>query len=146
MAALRQQHQLNLSGEGLRKRYFDKVLARCEAVTDIPAVWFSHELLAAYPDARVILNRRRDVKDWKRSFAETVLPLMQSWEYWWTSVFDAELFWGMAITLHCHGVELFEGDFERNGERRYVEHYEGLERELERQGRKFLRWGVEDGW
>lgn len=122
------------------------MLGDCEATTDIPTVWFSHELLAAYPDAKVVLNRRNDVKAWKKSFQASVLPILENWEYWLHSWFDAELFWGLWLSRHLHLSWLFEGDFENTAERVYEEYYENLEKELERNGRDFLRWGVEDGW
>ncbi|KAF5683746.1 hypothetical protein FCIRC_4254 [Fusarium circinatum] len=43
---------------------FDSFLANCEAVTDGPANVFGEELLSYYPNAKVILNRRRDVDAW----------------------------------------------------------------------------------
>ena len=49
------------SGEAVN---FESVLATCEAVTDGPANIFGEELMAYYPDAKVILNRRRDIEAW----------------------------------------------------------------------------------
>lgn len=71
--------------EVLRERYFDRLLGDMEASTDVPTVWFAPELLQAYPDAKVILNSRRDIKAWKESFRASVLPMMQSWPYWLAS-------------------------------------------------------------
>jgi hypothetical protein len=36
-----------------------------QAVTDMPAAYFAEELIAAYPDAKVILTVR-NVDDWHR--------------------------------------------------------------------------------
>lgn len=130
----------------LRSEFFDRVLGDVEATTDIPSVWFAEELLSAYPDARVILNRRTDVGAWKTSFRDSVLPVLQSWEYWFWSWFDAELFWLMSLTYHMHTRKLFEGDFEANAADTYRRHYENLERELEEAKRPYLKWSVEDGW
>ena len=134
------------SPEILRERYFDRLLGDMEATTDVPSVWFATELLQAYPDARVILNRRRDLQAWKKSFRASVLPMMQSWHYWFASWFNAELFWGVWLTDMGHRQLLFRGDFEKNAERAYLNHYEGLEQMLKANDREYLDWSVEDGW
>lgn len=135
-----------LSAEVLRSEYFDRVLGDCDASTDVPPAWFAAELLAAYPTAKVVLNRRRDVAAWKESFRKAVLPFMQSWSYWWASWFNAELFWINLLTYEMHGKCLFKGDFEKNAEVAYVRHYENLEKIMRQQGREWLDWSVEEGW
>ena len=134
------------SPEVLRTKYFDRVLGDCDATTDIPPAWFAEELLAAYPDAKVVLNRRRDVKAWKTSFRESVLPFMQSWSHWFAGWFEAEIFWTVALTNELHGQYLFRGDFEANAERAYTDHYGKLERILQDGNRPYLDWSVEEGW
>ena len=42
------------------------------AITDLPAARFAPELIAAYPNAKVILNKRDDADAWYRSFDETM--------------------------------------------------------------------------
>ena len=42
------------------------------ATTDFPACVFYKELMAAYPDAKVILSARRSGKIWSKSFANTI--------------------------------------------------------------------------
>ncbi|KAJ5713510.1 uncharacterized protein N7483_010691 [Penicillium malachiteum] len=134
------------SSEILRERYFDRVLADKVALTDVPPVWFAPELLQAYPEALVILNRRRDIQDWKCSFRDSILPMMQSWKYWLASWFEAELFWGVWLTRLGHDEFLFKGDFEAHAEKAYIGHYENLEKILEAEGRAYLDWSVEDDW
>ena len=124
---------------------FDAVLGDCLAVTDIPAVMFGSELLRAYPDAKVILNRRSDVKQWKESFRSTTYAAEQSWLMWLLSFFNAELFWMERIFIMIID-SLFHGDFERNAEEVYAKHYEDLEATLDSNAREYLRWEVEHGW
>ncbi|KAH7028127.1 uncharacterized protein B0I36DRAFT_293064 [Microdochium trichocladiopsis] len=50
---------------------WDTVLAGYAAVTDVPAICFADELLAAYPDAKVVLVQR-DTEKWFRSFDDNV--------------------------------------------------------------------------
>jgi len=71
---------------------FDSVLGHCEAVTDGPANVFGEELMAYYPAAKVVLNRRRDIDAWHKSMKATALavfgPIM--WTFSW---FDTSLWW-----------------------------------------------------
>lgn len=129
----------------LQRDYFDRVLADKEVTTDVPAAWFAIELVQAYPEALVVLNRRRDVGAWKRNFRASVLPIMQSWKYWLGGWFNAELFLGVWLTDMGHDKFLFRGDFEGNAEKAYTQHYEELEKILQKDGRKYLDWSVEDG-
>lgn len=132
--------------EILRRDYFDRILADKEATTDVPAAWFAPELIQAYPEALVVLNRRRDLGAWKDSFRASVLPMMQSWKYWLGGWFNAELFWGVWLTDMGHDKFLFRGDFEANAEKAYTDHYESLEKLLQKEDRKYLDWSVQDGW
>ncbi|CAK4033096.1 Hypothetical predicted protein [Lecanosticta acicola] len=131
----------------LRREYFDRLLYDCEATTDIPSVWFAHELMAAYPQAKVILNRRQDVKAWKASFRGSVLPMLRGWDWYVWSFFDRDLFWSLWLSRSQHGrISLGPGDFEQHAEATYVGHFERLEAVLREQGRLYLDWSVEDGW
>lgn len=130
----------------LRERYLDRLLGDTDASTDVPTVWFATELLQAYPDAKIILNRRRDIQAWKKSFRASVLPMMQSWQYWIASWFNAELFWGAWLTRLGHQTLLFKGDFEKNAEKAYQDHYKHLELTLKANDRDYLDWSVDDGW
>lgn len=62
-------------GEPYGRRQWDALLGHCQAVTDTPCVLFYKELLAAYPDAKVILTERDDADQWFRSQMSTVIPL-----------------------------------------------------------------------
>lgn len=54
---------------------FDSVLGDCVGVTDLTAAEFASELINAYPDAKVILNVRRDLDGWYRSVQQTMVIL-----------------------------------------------------------------------
>lgn len=61
-------------GEPYEKAQWDALLGHCQAITDTPCVMFYKELLAAYPDAKVILTERDNVDQWFRSQMSTVIP------------------------------------------------------------------------
>ena len=45
-------------GRPYGKCEFDKLLGHCQGVSDMPAILFAEELIAAYPEAKVILTHR----------------------------------------------------------------------------------------
>ncbi|KAJ4418200.1 hypothetical protein N0V85_001532 [Neurospora sp. IMI 360204] len=52
---------------------FEELLGHCQAVTDAPASVFAAELIAAYPEAKVVLNMRRDEEEWQESLVKTII-------------------------------------------------------------------------
>lgn len=146
------------SGREIATTDFDAVIGDVDATTDIPTVWFAAELLKAYPDAKVILNWRSDkdpAQGWKRCFREAILPVLQSWQYWWLSWFEKELFWNHTLTLMCYR-RMFGsmGGLEQNAKEAYKRHWAKVEKALRLEAsevdrerkRQVLEWTVEDGW
>ncbi|KAF4619068.1 hypothetical protein G7Y89_g14779 [Cudoniella acicularis] len=82
--ALMWHEALRAKYEGIGMPYtrsdWDQLLGHCQAVCDWPAIAFAPELIAAYPDAKVILTSR-SVDSWHASTLKTV--------YW--RVMDPEL-------------------------------------------------------
>lgn len=71
----------------LTRRDFDGVFAgEYDAISDLPAVLFTPELLAAYPDAKVILTMR-DPDRWVESISRTIWKV----HTWWTWDYIAPL-------------------------------------------------------
>ncbi|KAJ7181456.1 P-loop containing nucleoside triphosphate hydrolase protein [Mycena crocata] len=56
---------------------WDRLLGHCMAVTDVPHLLFAEELIAAYPDAKVVLTTR-DPDSWWKSYAATVGGALES--------------------------------------------------------------------
>lgn len=129
----------------LTRERFDKVLGHCSAVTDLPTVAFAVELLRAYPDAKVVLNRRKDIDAWYESQLKTIASLNAGWRAILRSFFDSELFW-LGNTHLWTAKQMDKGDFVQNGKKMYVEHYAELKEECRKQGREWLDWTVQDGW
>ena len=53
------------------KEEFDKLLANYDAVMDLPGCVFASQLIEAYPDAKVILTKRK-YEDWEQSMQESI--------------------------------------------------------------------------
>ncbi|KAJ8059406.1 hypothetical protein OCU04_012353 [Sclerotinia nivalis] len=69
--------KLNGNGKPFGREEFDKILTNFSAVTDMPAVNFSEELLKAYPDAKVILTTR-DSDKWVESVERSIYAVVHS--------------------------------------------------------------------
>jgi len=69
---------------------FDKFLTDYDALTDLPASFFAEELVAAYPDTKVILTTR-DSKGWAKSVRNTIWAWYRSPSYRFLAYFDGKL-------------------------------------------------------
>ncbi|KAJ9661769.1 hypothetical protein H2198_001734 [Neophaeococcomyces mojaviensis] len=63
-------------GKPYCKLDFDKLLKKYTAISDMPAILFVDELLAAYPEAKVVLTNR-DVDDWIVSMNKTIYLILE---------------------------------------------------------------------
>ncbi|KAL8791805.1 MAG: hypothetical protein Q9195_005614 [Heterodermia aff. obscurata] len=68
------------------KAEFDKLLSNYSAVTDIPCIMFTEELLAAYPDAKVLLTTRNE-DTWLKSVS-TLFTTLLSWHWSFVSRYE----------------------------------------------------------
>jgi hypothetical protein len=87
-------------GDGTRKisaAEFDALIGHCAAVTDAAASCFAADMIAAYPNAKVVLNMRRDVDAWQRSLVKTLVHANESWGFWIASWLDRECFWAWHV-------------------------------------------------
>ncbi|KAJ0425029.1 hypothetical protein BJY00DRAFT_227121 [Aspergillus carlsbadensis] len=129
---------------------FDTFLSECVGVCDLHAAEFAPELIAAYPDAKVILNTRSDLDAWYASMQATMSYFDANpvdWD-WVKSWFCAELFWVRQCMCRTLMPVFFRGSFERNGKDIYKEHVEMVRTLMKARGEeeRFLEWTVEDGW
>ena len=136
--------------DGVGKPYgreeFDRLLGHCQAVSDIPAVVFSEELIRAYPDAKVILTLR-DVDAWYASNLKTMnaiythplfsLSMRLDWIFRTRALYSRPTF----RKLWHH---FYEGDFKQNGRRIFEEHYARIRKLVPKE--RLLEYDVSDGW
>ena len=124
------------------------MIGHAEAVTDVPCASFASELMAAYPDALVIINKRSDIDAWYRSLCasldETAAKTGPLGIFWVIYFSHRKLFWMRRMFERTQNTFLWQNDWTRNAKRRYREHYEMLLWEAEESRR--LVWTVEDGW
>ncbi len=76
---------------------FDELLGHSVAVTDAAASVFAAEMVAAYPEAKVVLNMRRDLDAWEKSLDGTLVHANESWGFWVASWLSRECFWAWHV-------------------------------------------------
>lgn len=130
---------------------FDAVLGHAVAVTDLPASVFACELVKAYPDAKVVLNVRKDLDAWHRSAVKNLCPINESWLYWSLSWWSSGIFWTWHMMQHLYIPTLFrspdgtlDAGIRRNGKWVYREHTYMIRGLVPKEN--LLEWSVEDGW
>ncbi|PHH92323.1 hypothetical protein CDD83_7912 [Cordyceps sp. RAO-2017] len=123
---------------------FDQVIGHCAAITDHPAAAFAPELIAAYPEAKVILNVRKDVDAWHQSVMETLMPLQKSWMFWVRSWFCAEIFWMYESFIRGNWRDFYRGSFENNSRQVLQDHCRRVRSLVPPE--RLLEWDIHDGW
>lgn len=93
---------------------------------------------------KVILNYRKDIDAWDRSFRAALLKgLRDAWLLKAACIFSPDFFWRRRITLRCLN-DFYGGKFEDHGIEIYRAHYRQLEDMLGKG--TYLQWTVEEGW
>jgi hypothetical protein len=70
------------NAEAITSADFDALLGHAVAVTDAAANCFAPELIAAYPNAKVILNSRREIDAWHSSVMSNIVAVNDDWFKW----------------------------------------------------------------
>ncbi|GAB7324704.1 hypothetical protein MBLNU13_g08569t1 [Cladosporium sp. NU13] len=127
------------------KSEFDQLLGHCQAVTDIPAACFAPELIAAYPEAKVILSNR-DIDAWHESVSQNLLTRVYNP---WAAIVAT-----MARLCRSNGrwsrpaftiiFDKFFRHFPTNGKAVYREHYATVRSMAPREN--LLEYHITEGW
>ncbi|KAK2028144.1 hypothetical protein LX32DRAFT_640276 [Colletotrichum zoysiae] len=130
------------TGRSFGKDKWDALLGHCQAVCDWPAASFASELVAAYPDAKVVLTTR-DVDTWFKSTKATVDRRAQDRFLKALSYVDwaSSMYYPM---LRKYWDSVFMGDFDKNAKRVFLSHNERV-RSLVHPDR-LLEFRMSDGW
>ncbi|KAJ4257364.1 hypothetical protein NW762_008483 [Fusarium torreyae] len=134
-------------GKPWGREEFDKILGGYDAVADVPAICFVEELVAAYPEAKVVLTQR-DVDSWLRSMDSTGGRVLR-WPLWPTlSKWDPALagpFWEFAKKVMPANFRTMH-DFSENSPARqaFFDHYELVRKTVPAD--RLLEFRVQQGW
>ncbi|KAL9622458.1 MAG: hypothetical protein Q9160_003134 [Pyrenula sp. 1 TL-2023] len=121
---------------------WDALLGHCQAVSDWPAVAFAPELIAAYPEAKVILTTR-DVDSWHKSVVKTVNWRANDPELKWVSNLD----WGSGLyypMLRKFWTCFFHDDFLNRGKEVYRDYTSQVRAIVPPE--RLLEYRVSSGW
>lgn len=135
-------------GAPLIREDWDEVFGDCDAVSDFPCAAFSEELIAAYPEAKVILTVRDSMSSWFDSCLRTVWfvhrqsPFARG-KFLGRPVFDILLSDLFRMGKRMFG-DVFDGDLPRTGVQVY-EWHDGLIRRIVPKER-LLVFNVKEGW
>jgi len=127
---------------------FDKILHKYSAVADIPCANLYAELIAAYPEAKVVLTTR-DPDKWMQSMEVSILAIL-SWRIW--SVIKAMNYFNREGIKAAHNVlQLAVIDWtsghpeDRNALRRgYITHNENVRSIVPKEN--LLEFTPQEGW
>lgn len=134
-----------LEGKGtFGKNEWDQLLGHCRAVSDLPCVLFSEELIATYPEAKVILTHPpKGLERWYDSCIGTIVWLRDDWTRDAWALVNSEA----AITRNTF-FRAFDAfwryDFKKNA-RQVVDDHDALVRRLVPKDR-LLEYDVTQGW
>lgn len=130
---------------------FDNLLGHSVAVTDAASSVFAREMIEAYPEAKILLNVRRDLEKWHESAISTLVEVNESWLFWFMSWWGRDIFWAWHVCERFLWPLLFRATdgslstaIRKNGKWVYREHCD-MTRGLVAKER-ILEWSVEDGW
>jgi hypothetical protein len=126
------------------QEFDDELFGEYDALTDMPIALLARELIEAYPDAKVILNRRKDIDAWYDSTLKTFITVGDSRSEWLCSWFQNDLYWRQRLLFREMVPWFYRGSFLANGKWVYREHV-AMVRGLVPPER-LLEWGPEDGW
>lgn len=130
---------------------FDAVMGHAVAVCDVPASLFASELVEAYPEAKVILNKRTDLEKWRQSAIQSIVGTNEKFSWWLMTWWSVGFFWVWHV---CHRLMLpnlfrcpdgtLDSGIRRNGKWVYREHCNMIRGLVPAD--RLLEWSVEDGW
>lgn len=131
-------------GKPFDRSDWDRLLGHCRAVADLPCVAFAPELVAAYPEAKVILTLPpRGFERWYESCCTALLTLKEdrtrdAWAFFHHEAWiTRKTFWRMFD-------HFYRGDFRRNARAVFEEHNDMIRRSVPRE--RLLEYSVSEGW
>ncbi|KAK0115675.1 hypothetical protein ONS95_000057 [Cadophora gregata] len=127
------------------KEYWDDILGEYSAVTDIPCACFAPELIAAYPNAKLILTTRSSTS-WHTSVLRTIHALQSSYLNRFLLLFSAAYLNRISSLMDLIIEHYFRGNIPHFGVQVFKEHNEMVRRSAKDEGRELLEFNLGDGW
>jgi hypothetical protein len=125
---------------------FDNLLGEYEVASDFPSLAFSEELIALYPEAKVIIVER-DIDAWYKSFHDAIITKIFSKVIYAIVTWDPTLLAFHLLTrtwLRGYFGANSQEELEGTAKRVYREHYEMVRRVTPKE--RLLDFKLEMGW
>lgn len=116
-----------------------------QAVTDIPAACFAPELIAAYPNAKIILTTR-SADSWQKSMLSTIHALQSSCVNRFLLLFEDERTRKLSNLADLIIAHYFRGNIRLNGVEVFEKHNEMVRQIALREKRVWLEFELGSGW
>ena len=116
-----------------------------QALTDIPAACFAPELMAAYPNAKIILTTRT-AEGWHKSMLRTIWALQNSRINRFLILFSDQRTKELSHLVDMVIDRYFGGDVRLNGIEVFEQHNALIRENSLREKREFLEYRLGDGW
>ncbi|KAF8160447.1 hypothetical protein K438DRAFT_1619282 [Mycena galopus ATCC 62051] len=135
-------------GEGtpFGREEWDVLLGDCRAVADMPHLLFAEELVAAYPDAKIVLTMR-DTNSWWKSYHSTIFPILAPISFHRFFAWIDAGGEGKVHDLHRPAFEIFfktDNVTEEVAKRRFEEYYDMVRGLVHKE--RLLEFDVKEGW
>ncbi|KAJ7457760.1 hypothetical protein FB451DRAFT_1047112 [Mycena latifolia] len=129
-------------GKPYGREEWDQLLGHCQAVTDASAILCSEELIAAYPDAKVVLTNRDPARWWK-SYNESLGAVFRSKRVMLACWLEPAHF-GKVLSFADQTIAAFlTGCKEDEFKARFIPHYESVRRMFPKE--RLLEYEVREG-
>ncbi|KAK5120464.1 hypothetical protein LTR85_006119 [Meristemomyces frigidus] len=134
-----------LDGKGtFGKQEWDQLLGHCRAVSELPCVLFSQELIEMYPEAKVVMTSPPKGFDrWYQSCLNTIIPLKDDWKRNAFALVNDEAALVRSAFLRAFDA-FWDGDFQKHASR-VLDRQSSLVRSIVPPD-KLLEFNVTQGW
>ncbi|KAJ7485590.1 putative NAD dependent epimerase/dehydratase [Mycena latifolia] len=140
--------QAKFYGQGtpFGREQWDQLLGDCQAVTDAPHILFAAELIAAYPEAKVVLTNR-SLESWWKSYEATIAaarkPTLQiRLNRWLDPEYSGKREHLLQLIFEAHfGTKHVTEDIAKAC---FTSHYDEVRRLVPKE--RLLEFEVKDGW
>lgn len=134
-------------GKPFTRTEWDQLLSEYGAVTDVPALAFSEDLIHAYPEAKIVLMER-DIDKWFKSFDDAVVKVMWGKGGHLVASLDP-WFVGPIRDVHLRWARLWMGvnsaeEMRTKAKEKYQEHYDLIRRVAPKE--RLLEYELGSGW
>ncbi|KAF7352155.1 hypothetical protein MVEN_01178700 [Mycena venus] len=132
-------------GKPYGRAEWDQLLGHCMAVTDMPHLLFAEELIAAYPEAKVVLTTR-NVDRWWKSYKDTIGGALASPVGDIPARFEANTVDMVREFTRLAYNAMFGTDnvTEEVAKKRYIEYYDEVQSLVPKE--RLLEYRVGEGW